>query len=193
MLELERMRIASDMHDDIGADLTQISMWTNILKTSEKNNPEVISKIVYSTNDVLQKMDQIIWALDSVHDKASDFVSYLKECIIRSLDSTGIKFTLQTNESIPDVKLSSIQRRNIFLVMKELLHNTIKHSRATEIKIKIIFDPSNINIAYSDNGRGFDSASGDGLGFTTMKKKVSLLIYLSIWINFLHHDSNCNS
>lgn len=173
MLELERMRIASDMHDDIGADLTQISMWTNILKTSEKNNPEVISKIVYSTNDVLQKMDQIIWALDSVHDKASDFVSYLKECIIRSLDSTGIKFTLQTNESIPDVKLSSIQRRNIFLVMKELLHNTIKHSRATEIKIKIIFDPSNINIAYSDNGRGFDSASGDGLGFTTMKQRMA--------------------
>jgi signal transduction histidine kinase/ligand-binding sensor domain-containing protein len=172
LIEHERMRIASDMHDDIGADLTQISIWTNILKATNRN--EVVDKIVTSSNDVLQKVDSIIWALDSVHDHAEDLISYVRQYALNYLESSDISFSLEASHDLPDVKLSATQRRNIFLVIKELLHNTVKHSGALKVTMQFTYSSPQLIINYADNGKGFDaSAIGDGLGFTTLEKRMA--------------------
>jgi signal transduction histidine kinase/ligand-binding sensor domain-containing protein len=171
MIEHERMRIASDMHDDIGADLTQISIWSNILNSTAKN--EIVDKIVSSSNDVLQKVDSIIWALDSVHDSAEDLISYLRNYALNFLESSGISFSFESGNLIPDIKLTNTQRRNIYLVIKELLHNTVKHSGASNVEMQMAYSDGKLTIKYSDNGKGFNtSVLGDGLGFTTLQQRM---------------------
>ncbi len=173
VLEIERNRIASDMHDDVGAELTKISMWANIIDISKNDTNEMAKKIIHSSYDVMQKMDQIIWALDSVHDHTADLISYLRMFALKFLDDTKINLLFEVMGKIPDFKITSIQRRNIFLVIKELLHNTVKHSRADTISIKIYYEESNLLINYSDNGCGFNmNKTQEGLGFLTMNKRM---------------------
>jgi signal transduction histidine kinase/streptogramin lyase len=172
MIVHERMRIASDMHDDIGADLTQISIWSNILNSTAKN--EIIGKIVNSSNDVLQKVDSIIWALDSVHDSAEDLISYLRNYALNFLEMSDISFSFDSVNLKQDIKLSATQRRNIYLVIKELLHNTVKHSGASTVEMQMSNSDTDLIIKYSDNGKGFDASSlGDGLGFTTLQQRMT--------------------
>src|SRR5204862_5362652 len=101
ILDVERNRIASDMHDDIGADLTKISMWANILEVSKTDTKDMVKKIIKASNDVLQRMDQIIWALDSVHNHSADLISYLRDFSFRYLENTGIKLEFETAGTIP--------------------------------------------------------------------------------------------
>ncbi|HKR06144.1 MAG TPA: two-component regulator propeller domain-containing protein [Bacteroidia bacterium] len=173
MLENERHRIASDMHDDIGSDLTQINIWSNILKAGGNKNTEVAEKISRSSNEVLEKMDQIIWALNSVHDHSEDLIMYIHEYASQYLENTNMKLIFQQDESMPDFKISAIQRRNIFLVLKELLHNTVKHSEAKNVTLKIFNSSSTLKIHYADDGSGYDQNEiTEGMGFSTMRERM---------------------
>src|SRR6185295_969532 len=151
ILENERTRIASDMHDDIGSDLTQMHIWSTILKTNKGQNAEVAEKISRSSDDVLEKMDQIIWALNSLHDSSEDLITYLHQYASQYLEDTGINLIFEVNESAPSIKISAIFRRNIFLVLKELLHNTVKHSRAKNATLKIFCSSTSLKIYYADD------------------------------------------
>lgn len=173
MLEAERNRIASDMHDDIGADLTQISIWSNILNSSGNKDTSVISRITKSSNGVLQKMDQIIWALNSFQNHTADLISYLREYASQYLDSAGIRLLFEADEALPDIELSAILKRNIFLTVKELLHNTVKHSEAQNVRIRIYHADSVLHIEYMDDGKGFTpKPKEDGLGNITVQKRM---------------------
>lgn len=171
MLEDERSRIASDMHDDIGADLTQISMWSGILKLSK--DEKVIDRITNSSNEVLQKMEQIIWALNSFQNHTSDLIVYLREFASQYLEGIDIHLSFQADEALPELELSAILKRNIFLTVKELLHNTVKHSEAKNVTIKIYHADSFLHIEYKDDGKGFTpKAKEDGLGNITIQKRM---------------------
>ena len=172
MLDTERNRIASDMHDDIGADLTKISMWSNILDGSDDKAKKIVGKIAHLSTEVLQKMDQIIWALDSVHNHSEDMISYIREYASHFLEGSGFKLRFDEVE-IPDFKISAFQRRNIFLVIKELLHNSVKHSLAELIGIKIYHENHYLKIEYFDNGKGISNKeTREGIGFITMKNRL---------------------
>jgi signal transduction histidine kinase len=173
MIEEERNRIANDMHDDIGADLTQISIWSNILKSNEYAGNVHIEKISNLSKEVLLKMDQIIWALDSIHNQTSDLISYMNAYASDCLESSDVKLEFNIAEDLPNIPLSMYQRRNIFLVVKELLHNTLKHSYAKNVHIKIYMKEDLMAIEYSDDGHGFRIQNdGSGLGLTTMRKRM---------------------
>jgi signal transduction histidine kinase len=173
LIENERNRIASDMHDDIGSDLTQINIWSNILKTSGNNQSGVAAKISRSSNDVLEKMDQIIWALNSSHDHSGDLVTYLHEYASQYLENANINLTFRMEEAVHDFKISATQKRNIFLVLKELLHNTVKHSNAKNVILKIQTSESALKIHYKDNGRGYETNEiKEGVGFSSMRERM---------------------
>ncbi len=173
MLETERSRIASDMHDDIGADLTQISIWSNILKSAENKNKDVVSRITKSSNEVLQKMEQIIWALNSSHNQTSDLISYLREYALQYLESAGINLLFEVSGVMPELEVSAIQKRNVFLTIKELLHNTVKHSGAQNVSVKLYVSESILNIEYTDDGKGFTpKEKEDGMGNITVQKRM---------------------
>jgi signal transduction histidine kinase len=151
-----RERISSDMHDELGAGMTAIRLMSEILKNRMKNNtPVEIEKISHSANDLLSKMNGIVWSMNSENDRLDDLVSYLRAYALEYLDGTPIHCTVNTPDTVPDMKMESEKRRNIFLCVKETLTNALKHSQASELKIEITINHV-LRIKMQDNGKGIE-------------------------------------
>ena len=174
LLEQERNRIASDMHDDIGGDLTQISIWSNILHSNIQDESGIVKKVVGLSNEILQKMDQIIWALNSINNHTTNLISYLHSYSSEFLESANLGLRFEILNEIPDFVIGAYYRRNIFLVVKELLNNTVKHSGADAVHIRIRHENSYMIIQYSDNGIGLqqENLNGDGFGMNTIVNRL---------------------
>ncbi len=173
IIETERNRIASDMHDDIGADLTQISIWSNVLRSKGIAADGIIEKIGKLSNGVLEKMDQIIWALNSIHNQSVNLFTYLRSYTAEYLEGVDMSFTFDVDSDVPDLPIGMYQRRNVFLVYKELLHNTVKHSNAGKVCVKVSIDKEFLYIVYQDDGKGVTPEKDQyGLGLSTMVKRM---------------------
>src|SRR5258706_3667476 len=152
----ERERISADMHDELGSGMTAIRLMSEIARNKMKENtPVEIEKISSSANDVLNKMNAIIWSMNSGNDTLDNLVSYIRSYSIEYFDNTPVQCKINAPEHIPGKELSGDKRRNIFLCVKETLNNALKHSQATLITIDIhVNHLLIINIA--DNGKGID-------------------------------------
>ncbi|MBS1656445.1 MAG: hypothetical protein JSU05_16440, partial [Bacteroidetes bacterium] len=134
----ERNRISADMHDELGAGMTAIRLMSEIAKNRMKEDaPKEIDKISQSANDLLNKMNAIIWSMNSGNDTLDNLVSYIRAYSLEYFDGTEINCRVKTPELIADQKLPGDKRRNIFLCVKETLNNALKHSQASEITINI--------------------------------------------------------
>ncbi|HEY1870755.1 MAG TPA: histidine kinase, partial [Chitinophagaceae bacterium] len=152
----ERNRISTDMHDELGSGMTHIRLMSEIAKNKMKQNtPPEIEKISQSADDVLNKMNAIIWSMNSKNDSLGNLVSYIRAYAIEYLEGTSVKCKVTIPERIPDHELAGDKRRNIFLCVKETLNNMLKHSQANELIIDITTDAS-LAIKISDNGIGID-------------------------------------
>ncbi len=152
----ERERISADMHDELGSGMTTIRLMSEIAKNKMKDNvPVEIEKISTSSNDLLNKMNAIIWSMNSSNDTVDNLISYIRAYAIEYLDGTSIHCKINTPETIPQTEISGDKRRNIFLCLKETLNNALKHSNATELTIDITTN-KNLVIKVSDNGIGID-------------------------------------
>jgi signal transduction histidine kinase len=163
----ERERISADMHDELGSGMTTIRLMSEIAKNKMKDNvPVEIEKISSSSNDLLNKMNAIIWSMNSGNDTVDNLVSYIRAYAIEYLDGTSIHCRINTPETIPNTEISGDKRRNIFLCIKETLNNSLKHSKATEMVIDISINHTLV-IKIADNGIGIDqgktSRFGNGL------------------------------
>lgn len=160
--EEERSRIGKEMHDDIGSGLTTILFLSNHLK----NDLQTSGKIANNANTLIGKMNEIIWSMNMDYDTLEDLVTYLRQHTGEMLESADIHYHFHIPASIPEVTLSGEQRRNIYLVVKESLHNIIKHAQAQEVNISFHFDQY-IHILIRDNGKGFNEEEirrfGNGL------------------------------
>ena len=180
-LQLERNRISTDMHDDLGAELTNIVILSKIAKKTlnltEDQNNNIVDKIAVASNDVINKMNEIIWALNPANDTLSNLVSYLHRYSKEYLDLNTIAVDIDIPHDIPDITLKAAYRRNIFLVLKESLHNIVKHAGAKVVHIKIeIEKPQNkFSLSIKDDGKGFsvDERTGTGNGLVNMKKRMT--------------------
>lgn len=152
----ERERISADMHDELGSGMTTIRLMSEIAKNKMKANvPVEIEKISSSANDLLNKMNAIIWSMNSSNDTVDNLISYIRAYAINYLDGTSIHCTIQTPKTIPLIEISGDKRRNIFLCLKETLNNSLKHSQATEMTIEIEINDKLV-IRIHDNGVGID-------------------------------------
>jgi signal transduction histidine kinase len=152
----ERERISADMHDELGSGMTTIRLMSEIAKNKMKGNvPVEIEKISTSANDLLNKMNAIIWSMNSNNDTVDNLVSYIRVYAIEYLDGTSILCRINTPAAIPQLEISGDKRRNIFLCLKETLNNALKHSNATEMNIDIVVN-SKLMIKIYDNGIGID-------------------------------------
>ncbi len=152
----ERDRISTDMHDELGSGMTAIRLMSEIARNKMKEQtPVEIEKISHSANEVLNKMNAIIWSMNSSNDTIDNLVSYIRSYALEYFDSTPITCKITTPEYIEPLELSGDKRRNIFLSVKETLNNSLKHSKASEIAID--FDIGDVlTIIIADNGVGFD-------------------------------------
>jgi signal transduction histidine kinase len=152
----ERNRISADMHDELGSGMTTIRLMSEIAKNKMKEQvPIEIEKISHSANDLLNKMNAIIWSMNSGNDTVDNLVSYIRAYALEYLEGTPIQCKITTPDFIDEKVLSGDKRRNIFLCVKETLNNSLKHSKASEMKIDITAN-SVLRIRIADNGVGID-------------------------------------
>lgn len=176
-IEKERTRIASDMHDDLGAGLSQIKFLSETIgMKKQKHQPidEDIESIRTFSGEMIDKMGEIVWALNEKNDTLSDLLSYTRSFAVQYLEQNGIVCHVIEPENIPLAQVSGEFRRNIYLTVKECLHNIIKHAEATEVSISININ-NNLNIIISDNGIGIDKTAKNkfGNGLTSMRNRIA--------------------
>ncbi|MEO6133565.1 MAG: two-component regulator propeller domain-containing protein [Ginsengibacter sp.] len=168
-LASERTRIATDMHDDLGAGLSRIRYLSTGMKNEIKDEglKKDFDKIITGSDELVDKMNEIIWALNSSDEKLEDVLYYIRSQCSEMLDSAGISLQATLPESIPEKILNSEEKRNLFLVVKESVHNIIKHAHATTVNIVMQID-NNLHISVTDDGKGFNvdesRIKGNGLG-----------------------------
>ncbi len=163
----ERERISADMHDELGSGMTAIRLMSEIARNKMKENtPVEIEKISASADDVLNKMNAIIWSMNSGNDTLDNLVSYIRSYSLGYFDNTPIHCKVNTPDQIPAKELTGDKRRNVFLCVKETLNNALKHSGASEIIIDIQVNHALV-ITIQDNGSGIDKQNlrqfGNGL------------------------------
>lgn len=152
----ERNRISTDMHDELGSGMTAIRLMSEIAKNKMKENtPLEIEKISQSADDILNKMNAIIWSMNSKNDSLGNLISYIRAYATEYLEGTSIECKVNVPDQVPEKELSGDKRRNVFLCVKETLNNMLKHSKASEITIDITADGT-LQIKIHDNGIGID-------------------------------------
>lgn len=177
MLERERTRIAEDMHDDVGASLTRISMMSQIainnLESMERVKP-VLGQISETSREVIDEMNQIIWALNPKNDSLDGLIAFIRRFAMELFEASTLKCVFDLPENIPHIGLSVEIRRNIYLVVREALHNVLKHSGAKEVRISLARQDSGFNLSISDDGTGFDPGrlKYKGNGMANMEKRM---------------------
>ncbi len=171
----ERNRISADMHDDLGAGMTAIRLYSELAKSKAGENilPE-IEKISSSSDELINKMNAIIWSMSSHNDTLGNMVSYIRSYTIDYLENTGITPIIIIPEKLPALVVNGIIRRNVFLVIKEALQNVIKHAAASEVKIVLQKEKKGISLTIHDNGKGidFDNIRQFSNGLSNMKKRM---------------------
>lgn len=170
----ERERISADMHDELGSGMTAIRLMSEIARRKMKENtPVEIEKISHSADEVLNKMNAIIWSMNSGNDTIDNLVSYIRSYAIEYFENTAIECKITTPEHIKPTEITGDKRRNIFLSVKETLNNVVKHSKATEILIDFKIEHA-LTIKIVDNGIGIDMQKirQFGNGLKNIKKRM---------------------
>lgn len=172
----ERNRISTDMHDDLGAGVTAIRLFSELAKRrlGKETIPE-IEKISSSANELLNNMNAIIWTMNSSNDSFGNMVAYIRSYAIEYFENTGINCTVNIAADLPDIAVNGAIRRNVFLVVKEALNNVLKHSKATEVILVLKKEHTVISLLIQDNGTGidFENLRRFGNGLKNMKDRMN--------------------
>ncbi len=165
-LEKERVRIARDIHDELGALLTGISMLSDRAQAHQgRGEPvrEQLQSISENARSAVQSVDGIVWAINPQNDTLDNLANYLVQFAENFFQLTAIRCRLDVPDFVPPVPLSAQQRHHILLAVKEACNNAARHSGATEVWLRMRTETSSFSISIEDNGRGFSaSKTGDG-------------------------------
>lgn len=157
-IEKERTRIAKDIHDDLGASLTRITLLSQTAR-SEIDQPDQaaagLDQIYITARALTQAMDEIVWAVNPHHDTLDSLVSYLGGFTQDFLSAAGIRCRLEVPLSLPPLPVTAEVRHNLFLAFKEAINNVVRHAGATEASVWFTLEPRRFILTLRDNGRGF--------------------------------------
>ena len=176
-LEQERLRIAHDIHDDLGARVTQISLLSAM---SQNNNsfPEKaradFDRISKMSRELVAALYETVWAVSPENDNLEALGSYLCQMANKLCEQTPLRCRFYLAGLPAEVQLSSQTRHNICMAVKEAIHNVIKHAHASEISMRITFTDGDLDISIQDDGGGFASANpAEGNGLPNMKQRLA--------------------
>jgi len=178
MREEERVRIARDMHDEIGSGLTRISFMSEQIRMQKDadENKEGVSKIISQSRNLSKNLREIIWAIDPRNDKLSELMFYFRDYINEFSENTDINCIVDFSEVKEDVEILSEIRRNLFLALKEILNNIAKHADTDLVKVEFHIEGKFAYLRVTDNGKGFDEEIvKKGLGLESLKNRTEKL------------------
>jgi signal transduction histidine kinase/ligand-binding sensor domain-containing protein len=176
-LTSEKARIAADMHDELGAALTQIAILGEVAKGQAGNESQTrstLERISQAARNITAGMSGLVWATNPRNDTLDNLVAYLREHAASQFESTSIRLSLEFPAEIPKQRVSATFRRNLLLVMNESLHNILKHAQASEVRVQLETEAHNLMLRIQDNGHGFEPSQrkGAGNGLGNMQKRV---------------------
>jgi signal transduction histidine kinase len=158
--EKERARIAQDLHDDLGASLTEISLLANLAaeeRQSSSKEDDTLPEVAAKAQALVGALDEIVWAVNPRHDTLRSLVEYLAAFGGKFLGRAGMTLRRDLPRELPEVSLDAELRHNIFLAAREALNNAVKHSQATDVWLRVRIDSGDLKISIDDNGGGFSS------------------------------------
>lgn len=176
-LDKERLRIAQDIHDDLGARITEISLASALAQkrpelSSETN--EDFKRISRMSRELVSALYETVWAINPENDNLDALGGYLCQTVNPLCEQAQIACRFVISDLPGDVALSSQIRHNVIMVVKEAIHNIIKHSKASEVHLYASFEKGVLSIEIRDNGCGFDIASHPaGNGLINMKRRIT--------------------
>jgi ligand-binding sensor domain-containing protein/signal transduction histidine kinase len=176
-LERERLRISRDMHDEVGANLTEIAILSELVKRDILKPEEAetnVQKISERARKLIDNISEIIWAINPRNDKLDNLTGYLREFASEYFEITPIMCRFNFPEQMFSHPLSAEVRRNIFLTMKEAINNVVKHSGATSVELNCIVSDREVEFSIQDNGKGLaiEDVSLQGNGLLNMRKRI---------------------
>ena len=188
LIELERVRtrIATDLHDDIGASLSKIAILSDVAGqelSTMRDSPVAapLAQIADTSRDCVDAMSDIVWAVNPQRDHLSDLTHRMRRFAEDLLDAKDIDFTIRSTLDDKDVPLGADLRREVYLIFKECVNNLVKHSACTEAAVTFSVGGPWLVVSITDNGKGFEpTTSGNatgmgGHGLASMQRRARAL------------------
>jgi signal transduction histidine kinase len=166
-MERERTRIARDIHDDLGARLTMISMLSDAAEREAhqgKTINDYVHNIRAAAREMFAQLDETVWAVNPHNDRLDRLAEYIIQYTERFFRHTPIRCRIKVSGDVPATMIAAEQRHNLFLAIKEALNNAARHSGAKEIQVEIAYADPVLAVSVRDNGIGFAAAEGEALG-----------------------------
>lgn len=154
----ERSRVARDMHDHLGADLTRLA--AQIDRAVESKGGIPLLQFQTSVQRAVKALDELVWVTNPAHDTLEGLVSYLAETASELLEAHGLLCELDLPARLSPIHLSAQCRHHVLLIAKEALHNAVRHAGATRVRLSLVQDRNSLTLSVEDNGRGLPSAPG---------------------------------
>ncbi len=158
-LEKLRNRIARDLHDEIGSNLSSISLYAASAQKITAGNEKaetILSKISIGASEMMEAISDIVWAVNTGSDHFDELANRVRSFAVQVTEAKNIELRFTDNKDIPDVALNMEQRKNIYLICKEAINNAVKYSGCTLLEVLISKENHQLHINIHDNGKGFE-------------------------------------
>ncbi|MFN7926818.1 MAG: histidine kinase [Blastocatellia bacterium] len=165
-----RTHVAADLHDDIGASLSQLAVLSEVLyRRLGETDPQVTATLTAMrriASEAVDAMSDIVWTTNPQHDSLANLVRRMRRFASEILPGAGLEFTFHAPRGEPDWRLAADVRRQVFLIFKESLNNIVRHANCTQAEIVLTRHRRGLHLQLRDNGCGFvvgQAAEGNGL------------------------------
>ena len=177
VLEGERARIARDIHDDLGANLTQVALLSDMARTSVGNPEELreqLGQVSASAREMAQSLEAIVWAVRPENDTLRSLLEYLSRRTDELFDRFPRQYQFVLPAQMPDCFVHPEVRHNVFLAYKEALTNALRHAQAKAVRMDVVCEREQCRISIADDGLGFDPARtrAEGAGLKNMRHRM---------------------
>lgn len=174
-LQSERDRISSDMHDDLGSGLSSIKLISEMLKKkhSDTETKSDLNEIVDHATSLTDTMREMVWSLNPRNDTLSRFVDHIIQYSKQFFEPSEINFKVLATQEFPEISMNGFVRRNLFLCLKEVFNNIIKHAQANNVLCTISYHEHKLIISIQDDGRGIPESYTQGNGLYSIRKRIA--------------------
>lgn len=173
-----RNRIAGDIHDEIGAGLTRITIRSELVKLNKQATPEdyldVLKSINRQSHELVTNLGEIVWTINPQQDKLDNMLAYFRHFIHQFMQGLPMQYTIHFPEVIPDILIHPDIKRNLFLILKESINNAVKHAQADMLVISFSLTNHRYTLTIADNGKGInaDEVKEFGNGIKGIKSRA---------------------
>ncbi|MES2776922.1 MAG: triple tyrosine motif-containing protein [Bacteroidota bacterium] len=173
-----RKNIATDLHDDLGSTLNSVKVFTNLAISGVKQQ-ESLQQVKYNLTEATMSLRDMIWVLDDSLDTVDELINRLRQFAIPVAIASNIEAIIETDKEINARQLTKEEKRNLFLICKEAINNSIKYSGASRVDITITASGKKVRIVVTDNGKGFNvNEVKKGYGLKNMQYRAAQIKYL---------------